>query len=179
MDLHTLLFWDLLMMAIPFMVLWFSDALDPQSSISRMTTSYSKNVSRNFGPDVATYPIGSFVNDYTYIDKSGTLDQNNGRFCVTPEYPNGTYAYFMTVGAVNVPEFPYIIGENYYSLPLDSNYNSEISQTDLPKFARRLRTSNIPSNGSSVIAQIEDVIGGSVSSATVYNSTPFILLGLS
>ena len=51
----------------------FSDALDPQSSISRMTTSYSKNVPRNFGPDVATYPIGSFVNDYTYIDKSGTL----------------------------------------------------------------------------------------------------------
>ena len=24
------------------------------------------------------------------------LDENNGRFCVTPEYPNGTYAYFAT-----------------------------------------------------------------------------------
>ena len=155
----------------------FSDSVDPQSSVIRMTTSYSKNISRSLGPNVATYPLGSFIDDYTYVDKLGSLDENNGRFCVTPEFPNGTYAYFMTVSATNVPEFPYIVGKNYYSLPLDSNYNSAISQDDLPKFARRLRTSDIPSNGSSAISKIEDVIGGSVSSATVYDSTPVYSVG--
>ena len=25
------------------------------------------------------------------------LDIHNGRFCITPEYPEGTYAYFATV----------------------------------------------------------------------------------
>lgn len=154
-----------------------SNPLDSQSSIVRMTTSYSKNISRDIGPNTGTYPLGTFINDYTYNDESGSLDENNGRFCVTPEFPNGTYAYFMTVSASNIPEFPYIVGVNYYSLPLDSNYNSEISQYDLPKFARRLRTSDIPSNGSSVISKIEDVIRGSVSSATVYDSTAVYSVG--
>ena len=155
----------------------FSDPLDPQSSVTRMTTSYTKNITRSLGPSVASYPLGSFIDDYTYVDNSGSLDENNGRYCVTPEYPNGTYAYFMSVSATNEPEFPYIVGRNYYSLPLDSNYNSEISQDDLPKSARRLRTSDIESNGSSVIAIIEDVIRGSVSSASVFDSTPVYSVG--
>ena len=25
------------------------------------------------------------------------LDENNGRYCVTPDYPNGTFAYFATI----------------------------------------------------------------------------------
>ena len=105
----------------------FSDPLDLQSSVTRMTTSYTKNITRSLGnASVASYPLGSFIDDYTYVDNSGSLDENNGRYCVTPEYPNGTYAYFMSVSATNEPEFPYIVGRNYYSLPLDSNYNSEI-----------------------------------------------------
>ena len=38
-----------------------------------------------------------FVEDFTAvrIDDS-VLDENNGRFYVTPEYPKGTYAYFAT-----------------------------------------------------------------------------------
>jgi len=155
----------------------FSDALNPSSSVVRMTTSYVKNISRNNGPNTITYPLGTFINDYTYNDRSGSLDQNNGRFCVTPEFPQGTYAYFMTVSATNVPEFPYILGENYYSLPLDSNYNSSISQDDLPVNANRLRTSDIDKNGDLTIAVIEDVVRGSVSSATVSGSTSVYSVG--
>ena len=43
----------------------------------------------------------------------------NGRFCKTPEYPNGVYAYFCTIGdqdggtspfrTSRPPEFPYIL----------------------------------------------------------------------
>ena len=40
--------------------------------------------------------LGDFVEDYIFDDSVGTLDAFNGKFAVTPEYPNGTYAYFMT-----------------------------------------------------------------------------------
>lgn len=56
---------------------------------------------------------GAYVNDYIYTAGSGTLDQCNGRYCVTPDYPNGTYAYFLTLDAATAtPQYPYIIG-NY------------------------------------------------------------------
>ena len=39
---------------------------------------------------------GTFVADYEYVDGLGDLDECNGRECVTPEFPDGTYAYFLT-----------------------------------------------------------------------------------
>ena len=98
----------------------YENPLDSTSSIIRMTSSYSINGNRSEGPDLTRYPIGTFVNDYTYTHKSGTLDENNGRFCITPDFPQGTYAYFLTIDSNQVPQYPYIIGENFYSLPVDS-----------------------------------------------------------
>jgi hypothetical protein len=46
----------------------------------------------------------------------GDLDQYNGRFVVTPEYPNGTYAYFTTIDAAGAAVYPYIIGPQYYGI---------------------------------------------------------------
>jgi hypothetical protein len=67
------------------------------------------------GPAVsATYPLGRYGEDYAYVPGSGTLDQFNGRWCVTPEFPNGTYAYFDTIDASGKPVFPYIINRQYY-----------------------------------------------------------------
>ena len=134
-----------------------------------MSSSYSRNSSR-VGPSTTTYPIGTFIDDYTFTDGSGTLDHNNGRFCVTPEYPDGTYAYFTTVDSNGDPLFPYLVGKNYYSLPLDSNYNSEMTQDDLPVGANRLRTSGISKNGVQAVAKIKDVTRGTVSSATILSS---------
>ena len=35
------------------------------------------------GPPVnSMYPLGSFLEDYEYIENSGTLDEHNGRYCV-------------------------------------------------------------------------------------------------
>ena len=34
------------------------------------------------------------------------LDEYNGRYCVTPEYPNGTYAYFVAIAATARRYFP-------------------------------------------------------------------------
>lgn len=39
---------------------------------------------------------GAFVQDYEYVPGSGDLDECNGRFTPTPEFPGGTYAYFLT-----------------------------------------------------------------------------------
>ena len=51
------------------------------------------------------------------------MDKNNGRTCNTPEYPeeiypNGVYAYFVTVNASEVPQFPYIIGTTFNNRPI-------------------------------------------------------------
>ena len=37
----------------------------------------------------------SFSKDYEYVKDSGDLDECNGRFTITKEYPKGTYAYFL------------------------------------------------------------------------------------
>jgi hypothetical protein len=155
----------------------YSNPLNSSSSITRMTSSYSLKLNRNGGPSVETYPLGSFVEDYRYIHRSGSLDENNGRFCVTPEYPEGTYAYFVTITAGNVPVYPYIIGENFYSLPIDSNYNKSISQKDLPKNIRRLITDKTPENGNGVLAYIESINSGSLSGAIVESSTDTFSVG--
>ena len=47
------------------------------------------------GPPVSVFPPGFFIEDYEYKG-NGDLDKHNGRFCITPEFPNGIYAYFAT-----------------------------------------------------------------------------------
>jgi hypothetical protein len=41
---------------------------------------------------------------------------HNGRWCRTPEYPGGTYAYFTTIDASLKPVYPYTIGLTYYGI---------------------------------------------------------------
>jgi hypothetical protein len=65
-----------------------------------------------------TYPIGTYIEDYEWLaSNNGDLDKYNGRFCITPEYPEGTYAYFVTIDAAGTPQFPYYIGIEYYGAP--------------------------------------------------------------
>lgn len=70
------------------------------------------------GPAVSTtYPLGYFREDYEWVAHSGDasyLDIHNGRFCVTPEYPNGIYCYFATVNATHNSAYPYLVGPTFY-----------------------------------------------------------------
>lgn len=80
---------------------------------------YADGTSVTPGPPInATYPLGLFREDYEYIAPSSSqpdyLDEHNGRFCVTPEYPSGTYAYFCTVDANWNAAFPYVVGPTFY-----------------------------------------------------------------
>ncbi|HVW11259.1 MAG TPA: YHYH protein [Bryobacteraceae bacterium] len=68
-----------------------------------------------YGPAVSTqYPLGRYLEDYEYVAGLGDLDQYNGRFAVTPEFPQGTYAYYTTIDSNGVPAFPYIFGGQFY-----------------------------------------------------------------
>ena len=56
------------------------------------------------------------------LNTSGAdLDSHNGRFSVTPEYPNGIYAYFITIDVEGNPVYPYIIGPTYYGSVVPGN----------------------------------------------------------
>ena len=103
--------------------------LDGKGDIVRMKSSYRlRNISTRTmsptgtsvpaGPNVSnTYPLGYFKEDYEYIahpNQTDYLDEHNGRFCVTPEYPNGIYAYFATVDEKWNSTYPYVVGPTYY-----------------------------------------------------------------
>jgi hypothetical protein len=85
------------------------------------------NVSSNqTGPNVsASYPLGRYMEDNDYLGDLGytpgtntfDLDEYNGRYCVTPEFPNGTYAYFVNISSDGTPTFPYNIGRGFYGSP--------------------------------------------------------------
>jgi hypothetical protein len=72
------------------------------------------------GPAVSTtYPLGYFREDYEFVSHPGNpdyLDEHNGRFCVTPEYPNGIYCYFATVDDNWNSAYPYVIGPTFYGV---------------------------------------------------------------
>lgn len=109
---------------------------DGSGGIKQMVSGYTLNVSPNNRP---SKPNGFFVNDYIFTN-AGDLDESNGRFCVTPEYPNGIYAYFLTFeteadisgfSGYKRPQFPYVIGEVYKSLPIQFNYNLLSNDEDI------------------------------------------------
>jgi hypothetical protein len=105
---------------------------DGTGGIVRIKSSYKKrNITERTvsptGTDVAdgpvvstTYPLGYFREDYEYLPTSAAtpdyLDEHNGRFCITPEYPNGIYAYFCTVDANWNSAYPYAVGPTFYGV---------------------------------------------------------------
>lgn len=82
------------------------------------------------------FTAGTFIEDYIYENSYGDLDGHNGRYTVTPEYPNGTYAYFLTVDASLEPQFPYCIGESYYSEVVRYGESAPTSSQEVPTGAR-------------------------------------------
>ena len=70
----------------------------------------------------------------------GDLDRYNGRFCVTPEYPNGVYAYFTTItGTDGHPAFPYFIGPEFYGEADKVNWDGNGLQKNFTEDAIRYR----------------------------------------
>ena len=102
--------------------------------VAQMRSGYKLSLASDRPP----FPAGFFVEDYSYsqLNDEDVLDENNGRFGITPEFPEGTYAYFATVDSTQAasagpfanykqPVFPYLVGESYYSTP--NNFNFRVS----------------------------------------------------
>lgn len=140
-------------------------------NITTRNTLYTSTVTVTAGPPVnATYPLGSFKEDYQFITPTAPdyLDIHNGRFCKTPEYPNGIYCYFATVDANWNSAYPYLIGPTYYGTKVAAKVTS-ITETvsTYTVAATALNESNInevkvnvfPNPASDLIAiQIKDLV---------------------
>lgn len=74
-----------------------SDPDDLDSEVVAMQSSY-KTISEVPAdrPSVEDFPLGHFESDWEYVEGSGDLDECNGRFAVTPEFPDGIYHYYTT-----------------------------------------------------------------------------------
>jgi hypothetical protein len=92
----------------------YTNALISSGGTRQMLSSYRKKGTPQTGRvyTYAQYATGTFIQDYEYVPNEGTLDEYNGRYCLTPDFPLGTYAYFLTfeTGNLNTPAYPYIAG---------------------------------------------------------------------
>ena len=127
-------------------------------SITQLKSGYSLKSLSNRPPETI-YPLGFFVNDFVYknVNDNAVLDENNGRFCITPEFPKGTYAYFATVNdgtadssgsfsGFKKPVFPYLIGDGYQSVPNEFNFDPLSNQIDFSLDKTTWRRNTAPYN---------------------------------
>ncbi len=125
----------------------YSDPNDTSTTIVRITPSYQKrNISQRttlpngtvlqanqYGPAINNqYPLGVYREDWEYVASSGMLDDHNGRFCKTPEYPNGVYAYFTTVDDTLGPRYPMYVGQTFYGVITQGNMGPNGGQNTVP-----------------------------------------------
>lgn len=80
------------------------DPKDPKSALREMKSSYQ--LKKGERPSPPTGPGGAFdgrfTQDFVFEKGSGDLDECNGRFGVTPEFPEGTYYYCISA------KFPFV-----------------------------------------------------------------------
>ena len=128
----------------------------PDGGIVRAMVSGYERITPDNRPPVSKFPKGFLIDDYVYTG-TGDLDKYNGRYCVTPEYPNGTYAYFATISAGSIesvgpfkgyklPQFPYFIGNEFRSAPVDFNFDKESNQDDFDIVGNNLIRNTTPYN---------------------------------
>ena len=104
----------------------YKDPENIQSGVELITSGYELDSSSvKDRPSTSLFASGFFIDDYSYKN-SGHLDSHNGRFCKTPEFPNGVYAYFATVtnGVTSnklEPFYPYFIGNKFKSSFIQEN----------------------------------------------------------
>ena len=100
-------------------------------SIRQIRTGYDLQTSNVSGFRPPNFEGGYFTNDYVYTG-SGDLDEHNGRYCITPQYPDGVYAYFTTINIDNTgkstPAYPYIVGPYFKDLPIVENFIPTFTQ---------------------------------------------------
>ena len=98
---------------------------DPESisSTDRLRSSYVKSFNNVIDRPVG-FELGYFLEDYKFDSSVGDLDEHNGRFEKTNEFPNGAYVYHATIDDFNLPTFPYFIGNSFRSKSIPFNFEN-------------------------------------------------------
>ena len=113
-------------------------------SVTQLKSGYSIDLKEN-RPPTSVFPQEFFLEDFTWNSSTDEsfLDENNGRYGVTPEYPNGIYAYYATFESTvtsdstdpfnnfKKPKFPYLLGDNFHAQPNQFNYQSKNNQDEI------------------------------------------------
>lgn len=144
-------------------------------SITTRTTSPTGTFVEDGPPVNTTYPLGYFREDYQYnptsVSTPDYLDEHNGRFCVTPEYPSGIYCYFATVDANWNSAYPYVVGPTFYGVVNASKVTSisETTSTYVPSTSvqdnilDKINVSIFPNPSSDLISiQMNDLVRNNV-----------------
>ena len=98
---------------------------DGSGGVVRMRSSYRlRTGTRPSGPGGAY--DGTYIEDFEYVSGLGDLDQYNGRFGVTPEYPDGIYHYHATIDASGNSAYPYAIGPQYYGVVANDDLTNSV-----------------------------------------------------
>ncbi|MFK7756512.1 MAG: YHYH protein [Flavobacteriales bacterium] len=130
---------------------------DGSGGITRIKSGYSlRNITERVthadgsavdqGPDVDnTYFLGYFREDYEFITNSSEeyLDEHNGRFCTTPEYPDGIYAYFCAVDENYNSVYPYAVGPSFYGVYTNASVNSIDENTTVYSGVNSIETTDL------------------------------------
>jgi YHYH protein len=107
-----------------------------------------------------TYGLGHYAEDYDFLGDLGLtqgatntiggytaffdLNQYNARYCVTPDYPNGTWAYFVTIKADGTPAYPYNVGRWYFGNPTAGSTTITTMNADTPLTLYFKGATNLP-----------------------------------
>ena len=133
------------------------------------------NTDQTGATPLSTYPVSRYMEDYAYLGdltnsatgtnyQKGThfdLDEYNGRWCVTPEFPGGTYAYFVSMSSNGTPVFPNNIGRAFYGSPTGST--TTIAETVTTNFlggANLREVMNAPAKSGSTVALTWSAVEG-------------------
>jgi hypothetical protein len=154
---------------------------------------YNVSSNQTGAPLTGIHTNGCYMEDNDYLgdlinSNTGTnfqqgvdfdLDEYNGRYCVTPEFPNGTYAYFVAISSNGTPVFPYNIGRGYYGSPTGGSVTN-ISETVVTNFLGNTNlasTLNAPGvNNGTVTLTWSAVEGGSYQIEATTNFSSWTIL---
>lgn len=139
----------------------YEDPLDETSDIVRIESSYrlrdidNREILPDGSPsvppgpsDFIEFPLGTYWEDFEYVDGLGHLNEFNGRVCKTPDFDEPIFAYFITMTEEGEPAYPYITGPSYYGEvnPMDIGPASGDATIPGDVFCVDPETSSIESN---------------------------------
>ena len=102
-------------------------ASNDSNELVELTSSYKLREGNRLGDGISAPDgvyDGTYVRDFEYVKGHGDLDEANGRFGKTPEFPEGTYYYVITDSFPSLPRF--FVGTPNKSFKVEGGMRGEL-----------------------------------------------------